>query len=136
MQWKIIIYWTMIIEMTRKDFTYLEPPESFSAAVRKQTQGDSEPKIWIQYQLTRPKISNMLFTALIDCGAIVSVLPKSTLPSIDSSLGSLKSTDIHTASVSGVPLCFVGKTRLLCEWFEGSAYSVGSFHVAVDIIAL
>ena len=95
--------------MTRKAFKYLEPPKSFSAAVRKQTQGDSGPKSWIQYHFNRLKISSMLFTALIDCGTIVSVIRKSTLAIIDSSLWSLKSSDIQAASVSGVPLCFVRK---------------------------
>ena len=52
---------------------------------------------------------------------------------MDSSFGCLESSDIHAASVNGVPLCLVGKTRLLCEWFQGSAKFVGIFYVAVDI---
>ena len=50
-----------------------------------------------------------------------------------SSLGCLESSDIQAASVNGVPLCFVGKTRLLSEWFHDSAKFVGTFYVAVDI---
>ena len=89
LQWKNLNCWTRKIEMIEKAFRYLEPPKNFRAAVRKQTQGDSGPKIWIQYHLTFLKISNMLLTPLIDCGAIISVIRESTLASIDSSFGCL-----------------------------------------------
>ena len=65
--------------------------------------------------------------------AVISVIRESTLARMDSSLGCLESSDIQATSVNGVPLCFLGKTRLLCEWFHGSAKFVGTFYVAVDI---
>ena len=92
-----------------------------------------DPIYGIQSLLTRLKVSNILLTALIDSGAVISVIRESTLARMESSLGCLESSDIQAACVNGVPLCFVGKTRLLCEWFHGSAKFVGTFYVAVDI---
>ena len=79
-----------------------------------------DPIYGIQSPLTRVKVSNILLTALIDSGAVISVIRESTLARMDSSLGCLESSDIQAASVNGVPLCFVGKTRLLCEWFHAA----------------
>ena len=92
-----------------------------------------DPIYGIQSLLARLKISNILLTALIDSGAVISVIRESTLARMDSFFGCLESSDIQAASVNGVPLCFVGKTRLLCEWFHGSEKFVGTFYVAVDI---
>ena len=92
-----------------------------------------DPIYGIQSLLTHLKISNILLTALIDSGAVISVIQESTLARMDSSFGCLESSDIQAASVNGVPLCFVRKTRLLCEWFDGSRKFVGTFFVAVDI---
>ena len=95
-----------------------------------------DPIYGIQSLLTRLKISNIFLAALIDSGALISVIRESTLARKDSSLGCLESSDIQAASVNGVPLCFVGNTRLLCEWFHGSAKFVGTFYVAVDMCTI
>ena len=65
-----------------------------------------DPIYGIQSLLTRLKISNILLTALIDSGALISVIRESTLARMDSSLGCLESSDIQAASVNGVPLFF------------------------------
>ena len=84
-----------------------------------------DPIYGIQSLLTRLEVSNTLLTALIDSGAVISVIRKSTLERIDGSLGCLEKPDIQAASVNGVPLSFSGKTRLQCRWFYGSTKFVG-----------
>ena len=92
-----------------------------------------DPIYGIQFLLTRPNVSNILLAALKDSEAVIRFLLESSLARMDSSLGCLESSDIQAFSVKGVPLCFVGKTRSLCEWLHGSANFVGNFYVAVDI---
>ena len=92
-----------------------------------------DPIYGIQSLLTRLEVSNTLLTALIDSGAVISVIRKSTLERIDGSLGCLEKPDIQAASVNGVPLSFSGKTHLQCRWFYGSTKFVGTFYVAEDV---
>ena len=92
-----------------------------------------DPIYGIQSLLTRLEVSNTLLTALIDSGAVISVIRKSTLERIDGSLGCLEKPDIQAASVNGVPLSFSGKTHLQCRWFYGSTKFVGTFYFAEDV---